>query len=70
MAAFQELAAEGGLLVGLSSRCVFGGLLVAVQFATYDALKAALHVSPGDLQLFLDVLSGVTSQSGTTLGAI
>lgn len=68
VAAFQELLEEGSLGVGLSSRCVFGGLLVAVQFATYDALKAALQVAPSDLQLFLDVLSGVAGDAnGATL---
>ena len=47
---------------------MFGGLLVAVQFATYDALKAALQVAPSDLQLFLDVLSGVAGDAnGATL---
>ena len=63
-AAFLELAREGGLLVGLSSRCVFGALLVALQFAAYDAAKAALGVGPEDLTLFLDALSGLQAPPG------
>uniref|UniRef100_A0A7S2SQM6 Mitochondrial phosphate carrier protein n=1 Tax=Rhizochromulina marina TaxID=1034831 RepID=A0A7S2SQM6_9STRA len=56
--AFTELLDGGGLGIGLSSRCVFGGILVALQFTLYGLLKEALHVAPGDLTLFLDALSG------------
>ena len=50
--------------MGLSSRCVFGALLVALQFAAYDAAKAALGVGPEDLTLFLDALSGLQAPPG------
>jgi solute carrier family 25 phosphate transporter 3 len=62
--AFADLLEKGGFGSGLSSRCVFGAILVALQFSCYDALKSVFEVSSGDLTLFLDALSGLASQGG------
>jgi hypothetical protein len=47
------------LYAGVGTRAVLSGLLLAIEFLIYDYLRAALHVGPEDLQLYMDVLAGV-----------
>jgi len=60
----EMLAAEGigALYSGVGTRAIFSGLLLAVEFLIYDAVRGALHVGADDLQLFLDVLAGVRAE--------
>ena len=53
-----------GLYLGLPSRCLWSGAIIAGQFFLYDLLKQALHVTAADLTLFYDALgaSAVGSQ--------
>uniref|UniRef100_A0A7S4J525 ADP,ATP carrier protein n=2 Tax=Odontella aurita TaxID=265563 RepID=A0A7S4J525_9STRA len=58
--AFADLLENGGFGTGLSSRCLFGGALVSLQFLGYTFTKSLFHVTTGDLSLFLDVFSGLS----------
>jgi hypothetical protein len=57
----ELLASEGlgALYAGVGTRAVLSGLLLAIEFLIYDAVRAALHVGAEDLQLYMDVLAGV-----------
>merc|ERR1712072_962297 len=45
-----------GLYLGLPSRCLWSGAIIAGQFFLYDVFKGALHVTTADLTLFYDAL--------------
>jgi solute carrier family 25 phosphate transporter 3 len=49
------------ILTGLSPRIVFSGALIAIQFVIYDLCRVQFHVSPNDLQQFLDVMGSFPS---------
>lgn len=49
----------GALYEGVGTRAVLSGLLLAIEFLIYDAVRTALHVGADDLQLYMDVLAGV-----------
>lgn len=60
--AFQAVVSESGmqgLYKGVGPRAVFCGALLALEFLIYDYLRNLLHVSSGDLMVFLDVLGSV-----------
>jgi hypothetical protein len=48
---------------GLGPRLIYGGLLIALQFVIYDYCRVLFHVSPGELNVFLDVFAGIASKS-------
>lgn len=62
-----------GLYLGLPSRCLWSGAIIAGQFCLYDVFKTALHVSATDLTLFYDALgasaAGAYLAAATTLAA-
>ena len=47
----------GGFYLGIGSRCLWSGAIIAGQFFLYDVFKSAMHVTAADLTQFLDVLS-------------
>ncbi len=47
----------GGFYLGIGSRCLWSGAIIAGQFFLYDVFKGAMHVTAADLTQFLDVLS-------------
>ena len=49
----------GALFAGATTRALYIATLSAVQFFLYEFAKQLLHISPGDLLLFFDVLSGL-----------
>ena len=55
-----------GLYLGLPSRCLWSGAIIAGQFFLYDVFKGALHVTAADLTLFYDALGA--SAAGAQLG--
>lgn len=70
LALLQQKGAEivrkygvAGLYLGLPSRCLWSGAIIAGQFFLYDVFKQALHVTAADLTLFYDALGA------TVLGA-
>ena len=48
----------GGFYLGLGSRCLWSGAIIAGQFFLYDVFKGLMHVTATDLTLFLDALGG------------
>mmetsp|Transcript_12862 Transcript_12862/g.36954 ORF Transcript_12862/g.36954 Transcript_12862/m.36954 type:complete len:195 (+) Transcript_12862:231-815(+) len=52
-----------GLYLGLGSRVVWSGAIIAGQFFLYDVFKDALHVAASDLSLFSDALAVILPQS-------
>ena len=48
-----------GFFLGLSSRCVWAGSIIAGQFLLYDVGKNLFQVTSDDLTLFLDVIGSV-----------
>jgi len=46
----------GGFYLGLGSRCLWSGAIIAGQFVLYDLFKSALHVTATDLGEFYDAL--------------
>jgi len=46
----------GGLYLGIGSRCLWSGAIIAGQFFLYDFFKRGLHLSAAELTLFYDVL--------------
>jgi len=57
-----EAGGPGLLYAGVGARAVFSGLLLAIEFLIYDAVRTWLHVGAEDLQLFMDVLAGVRGE--------
>ena len=60
--ALATIAKEEGvsaLFAGATTRAIYIATLSAVQFFLYEFAKQLLHISPGDLLLFFDVLSGL-----------
>jgi len=53
----------GVILTGLSPRLLYGGLLIALQFCIYDYCRVLFHVSPGELNVFLDVVAGIAKST-------
>lgn len=53
----------GGFFLGLPSRCLWSGAIIAGQFFLYDLFKQALHLTAADLSLFYDAFGA--SQVGT-----
>ena len=51
----------GGFFLGLPSRCLWSGAIIAGQFFLYDVFKTALHVTAADLSLFYDALGTALS---------
>jgi solute carrier family 25 phosphate transporter 3 len=56
-----------GLYLGLPSRCIWSGAIIAGQFFLYDVFKAALHVTAADLTLFYDAMGAAALGTGGTL---
>ena len=56
-----------GLYLGLPSRCLWSGAIIAGQFFLYDVFKSALHVTASDLTLFYDAL-GASAAGAQILG--
>ena len=56
----------GGFYLGLGSRCLWSGAIIAGQFFLYDVFKTALHVQAADLTTFAVFAPDVL---GTALGA-
>ena len=56
----------GGFFLGLPSRCLWSGAIIAGQFFLYDVFKTALHVQAADLTTFAVFAPDVL---GTALGA-
>lgn len=46
----------GGYFLGLGSRCLWSGAIIAGQFFLYDVFKGLMHVTANDLTLFLDAM--------------
>ena len=57
-----------GLYLGLPSRCIWSGAIIAGQFFLYDLFKTSLHVTAADLSLFYDAL-GASTAGVLALGA-
>ena len=57
-------AESGTLFAGVRERALFGALLVALQFFFYDCVKSLLHVSVNDLDVWWDVMAGVSGGGG------
>ena len=55
----MEEEGPGALFTGATTRALYIGLLSAIQFFLYEGLKQLLGVSPDDLLVFFDVLSGL-----------
>ena len=51
-----------GFYLGLGSRCVWSGAIIAGQFFLYDVFKGAFKVTAADLTQFLDMLSAYSVQ--------
>lgn len=47
----------GGFYLGLGSRCLWSGAIIAGQFFLYDVFKGMMHVTANDLSLFYDAMS-------------
>ena len=56
----------GGFYLGLGSRCLWSGAIIAGQFFLYDVFKTALHVQAADLTTFAVFAPDVL---GTAIGA-
>ena len=56
-----------GLYLGLPSRCLWSGAIIAGQFTLYDIFKQALHVTAADLTLFYDAL-GASAAGAAIVG--
>ena len=54
----------GGLYLGLPSRCLWSGAIIAGQFFLYDVFKGALHVTAADLTIFYDPLAKAIGGGG------
>lgn len=52
-----------GFFLGLPSRCLWSGAIIAGQFFLYDLFKQALHLTAADLGLFYDAF-GVSAAFG------
>lgn len=50
----------GGFFLGLGSRCMWAGTIIAGQFLLYDLGKNLFQVTSDDLTLFLDVIGSIT----------
>ena len=55
-----------GFFLGLPSRCLWSGAIIAGQFFLYDVFKTALHVQAADLTTFAVFAPDVL---GTAIGA-
>lgn len=53
----------GGFFLGLGSRCIWSGAIIAGQFFLYDVFKNWLHVAETDLGQFYDALSATSAFS-------
>jgi len=53
---YRQFGLEGFFL-GLGSRCLWSGAIIAGQFFLYDVFKSAFKVTAADLTQFLDMLS-------------
>lgn len=58
-----------GLYLGLPSRCLWSGAIIAGQFFLYDVFKGALHVTAQDLTLAYDAL-GASAAGPLLLGSL
>jgi solute carrier family 25 phosphate transporter 3 len=64
--ALRTLLADGGigrLYQGSVPRAIKSALNIALQFFLYDALKRLVSVSPDDIKVFFDALSGIEIQA-------
>ena len=62
LTAWNNYIAEGkygAVLNGLVPRLFYGGALIALQFVIYDYCRVLFHVSPGELNVFLDVVANL-----------
>lgn len=60
---YVEAKNYGAVLSGLVPRLFYGGALIALQFVIYDYCRVLFHVSPGELNVFLDVVANLQSKS-------
>jgi len=56
-----------GLYLGLPSRCLWSGAIIAGQFFLYDVFKGAFHITATDLTLFYDAF-GASAAGAQLLG--
>ena len=64
LALIADAGGPRGLYAGVSTRALCAALLLAIEFAIFEALRDAFHVSRDDFAYALDALGAASASGG------